>query len=317
MENKKSIRDILTSEQRIERNHNCREFLEKSYEAEVEKDVEKQIEYLEKAVAVKSDIYIPYHLLMTLYKKLKRKDDELRICLFTLELFPDRLDLQKRVRKLQNCEPEVIAPTCRVKVEAQKPTWGDLFFEKWNSLTKDDFYIKKEEIEEDYNSEFGIKYEENYKTVTQYRLCLKKNVEKEIKDMIHYLYCNENHKNAKQAESVNDYLTAARIYETIAAEKLPYSDYYGHIAIYKKFRLREAELESILELQKICKKEEERYEILSKRFAEWFPQSTFAEDYKNHFNMSIGYIRFPPIRTRIYSDVIKRIDWLQNKIDKK
>ena len=281
-------------------------YIDKYTEALKNNDIDGQIVYLEKAINVGVRIKVPYYDLAMIYKKLNRNEDELRVNELCLNLFPNDLRLKKRIKQLKGILPQESKPESRMKVQIHDKTWGEKFFEKWDSLTKDDFYLETDEF---YDWEDGIQRK---------RLYLKEEKKQEIDAMIKYLYENEDVKKAEIAEADNDYVTAIKFYEKIASEEIPYTDYYGHIAIYRKFRLREAELESILEMIEMVKKNEERYEILKRRFADWFPDSEFSEMIKEGYrNPSIGFISFPPCRLSIYANTLKRVPWLRDKLSKK
>ncbi len=193
---------------------------------EKEGNIDKAIEVYEKNVAKDTDGCYSYDRLLVIYKKLKREDDEFRICQLAVKKFPNEKKYLLRLQKLQGNEPAINLPN-QALIYTPTIIWGELYFNELRQLKEFDFYSQGYE-----NRDYYMDYVSN-NNLTQIN-----NVVKHFQELRHI---------AENAEDAGNYATASAIYEQMIAEKCYFSKPYDRlIKIYSKSKLKEDEKRVLL-----------------------------------------------------------------------
>ena len=280
-----------------------------AYNKKKEGKIEEAIELYEKAISLRTLNSVPYNDLRMIYKKLKDKENELRVCKFATDLFPTNEGIKKRIRELEGTQPSLTGPQKRMKMNPDE-NFGDKIYNQLNNLKKEDFkllYYEEDEIEDSEEYRVIGGEDDNY-TLSEYDKLPELITDKFTLSF----YNNEKSRLAYESIMRNDYLTATKIYEKLLAERYPYEEYYeGLRSIYQKFRLRQAEYDMLKEVLEFIYYDIERYKNLVNKLISWFPNSQFAAASKYGYSHRINKVDLPISKTRQIEKWEERLKWLE------
>lgn len=280
-----------------------------AYNKKKEGKIEESIELYEKAISLRTLNSVPYNDLRMIYKKLKDKDNELRVCKIATKLFPSNEGIKKRIRELEGTQPSLKYPQKRMKMKPDE-NYSDKIFNLFNNFRKEDFIFPNDEENEIEDAEEYrvINGEEDNYTLSEYDKLPELRTNKITIDY----YNNEKARRAYASIMRNDYLTATKIYEKILAEKFPYENYYEDLrSIYQKFNLKQAEYDMLKEVLEFKYYDIERYKKLVDKLISWFPNSQLAAASKYGYPLRIDGIDLPVCKTKLMEEWEERLKWLE------
>lgn len=293
--------------------------IQQGYEALRREDIDEAIVLFEESISLKSKSNSPYQELSKIYKKRHETENELRICKIASERLPTLLQYSKRVRELEGTQPEIKKPCKRQKAVIVGPSFGDNFYNLWDSFTEDDFHVRyfydEEDREEYIYSEPETVENKTDQSCQHDRLAyIELNESKRTELCNYYDYMYNTSKLVKEAVALDDYCLAIDICERLLSEEMPYYDYYESLrGFYQKFRLRDAELVMLKEVMVLVEKDIIRYNKLINKFTSWFPNVDISDihPYLGHginiSNKGTGQIK----------KWEERIIWLEDRVSKK